>query len=144
VLRTDSIRLNAHAGERQIAAAKNAPVYKLPPHYSGPIVTGVFDMTLKEENGRISKGQYIKLNGSAIELQGPLAALEFVPISGAASVKADLIKVLVNKPSEVILLVPANAPLGGCLIRLTTQYLSNGKLLKTPHTVTFNTQLTIV
>jgi hypothetical protein len=140
---TDSLQIHFSPVKETAEAAKNAPVEKVPMHYTGPIIGGVFDLTLKLENSKITRGEYIRLDGSGIELVGPLAALEFLPENGTA-VMADLTKVLVNKPSEVIVLVPAGVPLGICYIRLTTHYSKSNKLLNTPQTITFKLPLTVV
>jgi hypothetical protein len=59
------------------------------------------------------------------------------------AVTADLNKVLLNKPSEVLVLVPAGVPLGVCRIRLTTHFSKSNMVLKTPQTVTFKLPLTV-
>jgi hypothetical protein len=142
---TDSICVNMLPGEAVAEAGAEASVFKVKTNYTGPVMAGVTDMTLKSRNGRITRGGYIRIRGARLELMGPQAAVLFMPADGSPGVKADLSKVLVNKPSEVILLVPDNVPLGPCRITHTTHYTpSGGKVLTTPHTVTFDTLLTVV
>jgi hypothetical protein len=138
----DSIQIHFSPVKETAEAAKNAPAEKVPMHNTGPIIAGVFDMTLKVMNSKITRGEYIKLEGSGIEVVGPLAAIEFVSADGTA-VTADLNKVLLNKPSEVLVLVPAGVPLGVCYIRLTTHFSKSNMVLKTPQTVTFKLPLTV-
>jgi hypothetical protein len=142
--RTDSTEIHFSPVKETREAAKNAAKEKVPVRYSGPIISGVFDETRKEENGRITRDAYIMVNGRGIEVVGPQASIEFVPADGTA-VKADLSKVLENKPSKLYVLVPANMPLGVCYLRITTHYSGHGeRLLKTPQTVTFKLPLTVV
>jgi hypothetical protein len=98
------IELHAHPGRAASEAAAKAKTRKVPPRCFGPVILGVTDMTLKSQNYRITRGAYIRIVGDRVELTGALAAIEFVPADGTA--KADLTKVLVNKPSGLMVLVP--------------------------------------
>jgi hypothetical protein len=78
-----------------------------------------------------------------IDAGGPDAAVAF--LSSASRYPADITKVLVNKPSELLILVPnALTPGSSYDLTITTDYSPSGKLLKNPHTATFDTPLTAV
>jgi hypothetical protein len=94
------------------------------------VILGVADMTLKSQNDKITRGAYIRVVGDRVELTVALAALEFVPADGTA--KADLTKVLVNKPSGLMVLVPQYLALGPCCLKLTTQFSPEGGKTLTP------------
>jgi hypothetical protein len=140
---TDSIRVNMLPGKAVADAGAEAAAYKVPTRDAGPVIIGVTDMTLKSRNDRITRGGYIRIRGARLELTGPQAAVLFEPADGSRAVKASLSNVLVNKPSELLLLVPDSVPLGPCRITVITHY-SGGKELKTPHITTFNIPLTVV
>jgi hypothetical protein len=105
----------------------------------------VFDTTLKEKNGRITRGRYIKVNGSGLKTVGPQAFIAFVSADGSTVVNADLNTLLDNEPSQLLFLVPDGIHLGPYRLTITTHYSpSGGRELKTPHTTTFETVLTVV
>jgi hypothetical protein len=56
-------------------------------------------------------------------------------------VKVDLSDVVVNNPSELMVLVPA-LPAGAYRVCIVTQY-SASRLLKVPHTYLFDKELTV-
>jgi hypothetical protein len=142
---TDSICVNMQAGKAVAEAAEEEAAYKVEANYAGPMIVGVTDKTLNETNGRITRGGYIRITGARLELTGPQAAVVFEPADGSPAVKVDLSNVLVNKPSELLVLVPDSVPLGPCRITIITHYSpSGGKVLTTPHIETFNTLLTVV
>lgn len=140
---TDSIELHYNPLAETNKLADNAPVEKVAMPNPGPVIGGVFDETLKEENGRIVRGGYIRINGRGIELAGPQASIEFVSNVYSQTFKADLATLLLNKPSELFIRVPGVAALGPNYIRITTHYSTSG-ILKTPRTTTFHLPLTVV
>jgi hypothetical protein len=140
---TDSICVIMQPGKVVAEAGAKAAAYKVDANYAGPVIGGVTDLTLKSTNGRITRGGYIRIIGARLKLTGPRAAVVFEPVDGV-SVKADITKVLVNKPSEVLLLVPDSLPPGTCRITHITHYTPSGHTLKTPHSTTFGMLLTVV
>ncbi|MDR2537782.1 MAG: DUF4469 domain-containing protein, partial [Treponema sp.] len=95
-------------------------------------------------NGTLTLGRDVKLSGAKLKIAGdnPDVGLFFVPAGGGAEVKVDPSDLVVNNPSELIAVIP---PLSAGIyrVKLVTQY-SHGKLLKTPHTFTFDKDLTVV
>jgi hypothetical protein len=67
--------------------------------------------------------------------------LYFVPAAGSP-VKVDPTDIVIDNPAELIAVTPALAA-GTYQVRIVTQY-SPGKHLKTPHTCTFDKELTVV
>jgi hypothetical protein len=141
---TDSIELHFNPAAETRELADKAPVEKVAMPSTGPVIGGVFDETLKEENGRIMRGGYIRINGRGIEIVGPQATIEFVSTLYNVITPADLSTLLLNKPSELFIRVPLTTAPGINYIRITTHYSSAHELLKIPRTVTFHLPLTVV
>ncbi|MDR1221140.1 MAG: DUF4469 domain-containing protein [Treponema sp.] len=109
---------------------------------TGTVITAVTDLKTGAINETLTPGRDMKVSGVKLRIAGtdPAVGLYFVPAAGDA-VKADISDVVVNNPSELIALVPA-LPAGTYRVRIATQYTS-GKLLKAPHTFTFDKELTV-
>jgi hypothetical protein len=132
------------AGKEIAEAGKNPPAHKVPAN-TGMKIVSVTDLTTKSNNDKITRGGYIRVTGDMIELAGPDAAVFFM-LSGLAPMQADISKVLVNKPSELLILVPATLPINTwCNLMIITNYSTGGgRLLKTPHKTMFPMPLTLV
>ena len=61
--------------------------------------------------------------------------------AGGDAVPVDMSDLVINRPAEIIAVIPALAP-GVYRLKLATQY-SGSNLLKHPHTVTFDKPLTV-
>ena len=85
----------------------------------------------------------IKITGAKLKIAGddPSAGLFFVPEAGGAPVPVDSSDLVVNRPAELIAVIPNLAP-GAYRLRIVTQY-SGSALLKHPHTVTFDKPLSV-
>ncbi|MDR0408801.1 MAG: DUF4469 domain-containing protein, partial [Spirochaetaceae bacterium] len=94
-------------------------------------------------NNKLTPGRDIRISGSKLKIGGdsPEAGLYFVPVADGAPVKVAPSDIVVNHPSELIVLVPPLAA-GAYHVKVATQYTS-GKPLKTPHTFTFDKSLTV-
>jgi hypothetical protein len=68
--------------------------------------------------------------------------LYFVPAGGGVEVKVDPSDIVVNNPSELIALIRSLSA-GTYRVRIITQFSSSGQLLKVPHTVTYDKDLTL-
>jgi hypothetical protein len=109
---------------------------------TGTVITAVTDLKTGALNSTITPGRDVKISGVKLRIAGPEpeVGLYFVPEAGDP-VLVDISDVVVNNPSELIALVPSLAA-GTYRVRIITQY-SSSRLLKVPHTFTFDKPLTV-
>ena len=137
------VRINLHAGTALRDAAGAVKTKKLPGVVSGTIISSVTDVKTGSQNSLLTPGRNIKISGAKLKIAGddPAAGLFFVPDAGGAPVPVDSSDLVINRPAELIAVIPNLAP-GVYRLRIVTQY-SGGTLLKHPHTVTFDKPLTV-
>jgi hypothetical protein len=137
------VRINLHAGTAIRDAAGAVKTKKLPGVVSGVIISSVTDVKTGSQNSLLTPGRNIKVSGSKLKIAGddPTVGLFFAPEAGGAPVPVDASDLVINRPAELIAVIPNLAP-GVYRLRLVTQY-SGSNLLKHPHTVTFDKPLTV-
>jgi hypothetical protein len=137
------VRINLHPGVVLRSAVSQVKPKRVAAVLTGTVITSVTDLKTGSINGTLTPGRDVKLSGAKLKVAGdkPEVGLYFVPAGGGAEVKVDPSDIVVNNPAEVIAVIPPLAA-GTYRIRLITQYTS-GKYLKTPHTFTFDKDLTV-
>ena len=75
------------------------------------------------------EGNYLKLAGD-----DPSVGITLVDEDGTET-RIDPAMVAVNEPKKLVFIIPAGLAEGTYTLRITTQYGSNGNLVKTPRTV---------
>jgi hypothetical protein len=137
------VRINLHAGTAIRNAAGAVKTKKLPGVVSGTVISSVTDVKTGSQNNLLTPGRNIKISGSKLKIAGedPAVGLFFEPEAGGAPVPVDPSDIVVNRPAELIALIPPLAP-GVYRLKIATQYTS-GKMLKTPHTTVFDKPLTV-
>ena len=137
------VRINLHAGTALRDAARAVKTKKLPGVVSGIIISSVTDVKTGSQNNLLTPGRNIKVAGAKLKIAGddPAVGLFFVPEAGGAPVPVDTSDLVINRPAELIAVIPNLAP-GVYRLRLVTQY-SGGSPLKYPHTATFDKPLTV-
>jgi hypothetical protein len=137
------IRINLQPGVALRSAVSQVKPKRVAAVLSGTIITSVMDIKTGSVNGTLTPGRDIKVSGAKLKIAGDKSevGLYFVPVGGGAEIKTDPSDIVVNNPGEVIAVIPT-LPAGVYRVRLITQY-SSGKYLKTPHTFTFDKDLTV-
>jgi hypothetical protein len=137
------VRINLHAGTALRDAVSAVKTKKLPGVVSGTIISSVTDVKTGSQNHLLTPGRNIKIAGAKLKIAGedPSVGLFFDPEAGGALVPVDMSDLAVNRPAELIAVIPNLAP-GVYRVRIVTQY-SGGTLLKHPHTLTFDKPLTV-
>jgi len=104
----------------------------------------VEDVKSGSVNDVITPGRNLRIKGSRIKLAGDNEQVGVSFISGANGdvIKVDPVDVVVNRPTEVIILTP-DLPAGEYRLQLITQYGKN-VLLKEPRVALFEQVLTVV
>ncbi|MDR1325182.1 MAG: DUF4469 domain-containing protein [Treponema sp.] len=110
---------------------------------TGTVITSVTDLKTGSINGALTPGRDVKLSGVKLKISGdnPSVGLYFVPAGGGVEVKVDPSDIVINNPAEVIAVIPALSA-GTYHVRIITQF-SRSRDLKTPHTFTFDKELTV-
>ncbi|MDR1220478.1 MAG: DUF4469 domain-containing protein [Treponema sp.] len=136
------VHIKLHPGMALRSAVAQVKTKRVAAVVTGTVITAVTDLKTGAINETLTPGRDMKVSGVKLKIAGtdPAVGLYFVPDSGDA-VKADISDVVVNNPSELIALTPA-LPAGTYRVRIVTQYASS-RLLKVPHTFTFDKGLTV-
>jgi hypothetical protein len=109
-------------------------------------VESVHDVKSDTQNEMITSGGSVKVRGHNIRVTGidPTVGLEFVNADNPAAVyPVPAGDIVVNNPSELIIVAPAMSPGEELLLKITTQY-AGTKDRKEPHSFTFTRRLTVV
>lgn len=134
---TNSIVVNFNVGAELREAIKNTTVNIIGNKEAAISVSGVQDVATRATDASATPGRAFTLSGKNIRLSGddPTVGLAFVSEGGTeTAVTTDLW--VVNQPSTVTFIVPADLAEGIYTLRLTTQYSGNSSVpLKTPRSV---------
>lgn len=112
----------------KILGEKAAPAY----------ILGSEDTATRATDGTATAGRNYRLQGKQIKVAGTHASvgISLVADSDGAITAIPTDMIVVNKPSEVIILLPADLADGVYELRLTTQYCGGGAPLKEPRVLT--------
>ncbi|MDR1222626.1 MAG: DUF4469 domain-containing protein [Tannerella sp.] len=107
------------------------------------VITQVTDMKTASINDLLTPNRNLKITGYKIKIAGDHAAngVWFVNQSTGERIGMDDSDVVINKPSELIIVIPPLTK-GTYLLEVTTQY-AISSLLKEPRTATFDKTLTV-
>ncbi|MDR1220225.1 MAG: DUF4469 domain-containing protein [Treponema sp.] len=138
------VNIKLHPGVVLRSAIASVKTRRIAAAVTGTVITSVTDLKTGLINGTLTPGRDVKLSGAKLKIAGDKldVGLYFVPAGSGAEVKVDPSDIVVNNPSEVIAVIPA-LPAGTYRVRIITQF-SAGKHLKTPHTYTFDKDLTVL
>ena len=112
---------------------------------SGTEIMQVTDVKTGSVNDLITPNRNLKIIGSKIKLAGdhPDLGLAFIDETNPSNIfKVEMDEFVINNPSELIIVIPEDLPIGQYKLQLTTQY-GGTKSLKTPRTVVFDKILTV-
>ena len=108
-------------------------------------IVSVTDIKSGAVNDSLTPGMNIRVDGRGLKIGGDAAScgLYFVPLRSAAfPVKVEVPELVVNKPSQIIAIVPALGA-GKWTLRLVTQCTTGPKYRKVPKSVSFAETLTV-
>lgn len=98
----------------------------------------VEDRQTGKKDGTVTAGNNIFVRGSYLKVVGEHADVGvYLVSSDNSSTKLPEVNLTVNKPSELVLLIPADTTAGQYELKITTQYTGGGTLLKEPRSITF-------
>ncbi|MDR1436663.1 MAG: DUF4469 domain-containing protein, partial [Candidatus Symbiothrix sp.] len=126
---------------KKISLRHVEPVYPMRVEY-------VHDTKSNTTNDKITSGGTVKITGHNLKVEGTLPAvgLEFVSVEDPEAIyPVPIGDFVINNPSELILTAPTMVSGEKVILKITTQYSNNNtRLLKTPRSVTFERELTVV
>ncbi|MDR0645398.1 MAG: DUF4469 domain-containing protein [Treponema sp.] len=136
------VNIKLHPGMVLRSAVSSVKPKRIAAVVTGTIITAVTDLKSGAVNSTLTPGRDVKISGVKLKIAGASedVGLYFVPETGAP-IKGDPSDIVVNNPSELIAVIPPLTD-GVYRVRIITQY-SSGKLLKVPHTFTFDKDLTV-
>ena len=138
------IRLNMRPGQLLLDVPGKLKVKKLNPG-AKTFINSVTDVKTGSVNGRLTPGKNIRIIGQRVKIKGPDPSCGIYFVSDKANdapVKVEASEYVVNKPSEIIVVIP-KLNKGNWKIRVITQYCTGQKHLKSPQTATFEKALTV-
>ncbi|MDR1219793.1 MAG: DUF4469 domain-containing protein [Treponema sp.] len=135
------IHLSEGAGLRKVEA--QVKTKKVLPTQTGAFIASVTDVKSGSANNLLTPGRPLRIYGSKLKVTGdePSVGVWFKGADGV-EIQVDETDIVENKPSEVIVMIPALAA-GEWTLRLTTQFSGSGTDAKKPHTAEFGAVLTV-
>jgi hypothetical protein len=135
----NSLALFAVATAETREAMKNIEVEVLGMASSGLYVNTLTDVTSDKVNTCITPGGGVNLTGTKIRIAGdsPEVGICLTEVNTDVVTTIPMTSILVNEPSKVTFIVPADLPAGDYKLSIITQYNPN-ILLKEPRTYVFD------
>ena len=140
-----SLRVHTTASLELRNAIKSTHVNVRGMSQSGIVINNVHDITSDEDNTRLTPGGGVNLQGSKIKIAGDNEGNGIFLTEQATQVVTPIPAnaIILNDPSKVSFIVPADLPAGDYLLSITTQYSHGSTLLKDPRTFVFDYVLTV-
>ena len=138
------IRLNLRPGSLLLDVPEKLKVKKLSPGVKA-FINSVTDIKTGSVNNSLTPGKNIRIIGQRVKITGadPSCGLYFVSDKAQSDpVKVEASEYVVNKPSELIAVIP-KLNKGNWRIRLVTQYCAGSTNLKKPYSLTFGKELVV-
>ncbi len=113
---------------------------------SDPIeILSLTDTTTGKTDGTLTKGRNAELKGSYLKVDGenPNCGISFRNTTTQDITKLSTGDIVLNEPSRLLILVPADLVAGEYELTVTTQYSKGKYTLKEPRSVTFDTPVVI-
>ena len=107
----------------------------------------VHDVKSNTTNEKITRGGTVKITGHNLKIAGLSSSIGIVFISREdpeAVYRVPIVDIIVNNPSELMVVAPQMTVGEPVVLKITTQYASGGKNLKDPRSFTFEKELTVV
>jgi hypothetical protein len=106
----------------------------------------VINMLTKVADGILARGRNVQIEGTYIKIAGddPAVGVYLVNTETTAEYKFSDDFIVINKPSNVLLLVPTDIEPGIYNLKIVTQFTGSNKLLNAPRQTVFTQELTVV
>ncbi|WP_161531156.1 DNA-binding domain-containing protein [Riemerella anatipestifer] len=140
-----SVYVNVNQGLDLRKAVADTKVEILGEQSSPMSVFSITDKATSKADGTLTKGKNAEIKGTYIKIDGDNLknGIVFKNLDNQNEVKLLAEHIVLNEPSRLLILVPANLEAGNYELSITTQY-SNGKtVLKEPRTEVLSTPIVI-
>ena len=125
---------------------------KVPLRHVEPVapmrINFIHDVKSNTTNDKVTRGGTVKISGHNLKImgkEGVAVGAEFISREDPDAIyPIPAVDVIVNNPSELIVIAPQMVAGEPVVFRVTTQYTSGGTLLKAPRSFTFEKELTVV
>ncbi|MDY3364094.1 DNA-binding domain-containing protein [Riemerella anatipestifer] len=141
-----SVYVNVNQGTDLRKAANDTKVEILGEQSSPMSVFSITDKATGKADGTLTKGKNAEIKGTYIKIDGdnPKNGIVFKNLDNQNEVKLAKDSIVINEPSRLLILVPADLEAGNYELSITTQSSKGTTLLKEPRTETLSTPITIV
>lgn len=112
---------------------------------SGTAILQVTDVKTGAVNDLLTPNRNLKIAGSKVKVAGdnPAVGIYFINIDTNTRTQIDVSDVVVNNPSELIVVIPG-LEAGMYTLEIVTQFTAGANYLKEPRTATFDKTLTVI
>ncbi|AZZ59096.1 DUF4469 domain-containing protein [Riemerella anatipestifer] len=140
-----SVYVNVNQGTDLRKAANDTKVEILGEQSSPMRVFSITDKATGKADGTLTKGKNAELKGTYIKIDGndPKNGIVFKNLDTQQEVKLSAEHIVLNEPSRLLILVPADLEAGNYELSITTQRSSGNALLKDPRTEILATPVVI-
>jgi hypothetical protein len=107
----------------------------------------VYDVKSGTTNDKVTRGGTVKITGHNLKIAGdnPAVGIEFISLEDPEAIyRIPAVDIVTNNPSELMIIAPMMVTGEKVALKVTTQYVNSAKTLKTPRSVTFERELTVV
>jgi hypothetical protein len=106
----------------------------------------VINLQTKVADGTLTRGRNAEIEGSYIKVTGddPTVGVYLESVDGSVLYKLDADLIVVNNPSKLLLLIPAEWQPGVYRLKVVTQYTGAGKQLNAPRQAVFGRELMVI
>lgn len=125
-------------------------IKKTPLQHTEPVspirIEFVYDQQSSTTNDKVTRGGTVKITGHNLKIAGedPAVGVEFISMEDPEAIyKVPSKNILINNPSELMVVAPMMVVDEKVVVKVTTQF-AHSSLLKKPRSYTFDGELTVV
>jgi hypothetical protein len=110
-------------------------------------ISFVHDVKSDTTNDKVTRGGSVKITGHNLKVTGkePAVGIEFISVEDPEAVYPVPVQdIIVNNPSELLIVAPVMVSGEEVTLKVTTQYSGNSYNLKTPRSIIFERKLTVI
>ncbi len=139
-----NILFQFNQGEKLRAEIPNIEVNILGVADASAMILQVTDVKSGSVNDLLTPDRNLKISGNKIRVAGdnPANGIFFVDMATQSKTAVELSDIVINNPSEIIVIIPS-LKAGVYTLEIVTQYTSGNNLLKEPRTAAFEKVLTV-
>uniref|UniRef100_UPI0039A76BDB DNA-binding domain-containing protein n=1 Tax=Ornithobacterium rhinotracheale TaxID=28251 RepID=UPI0039A76BDB len=140
-----SMYVNVNQGLELRKASEETKVEILGEQASPMSLFSITDKVTGKTDGTLTKGKNAEIKGTYLKIAGenPKNGVVFKNLDTQAETKLPVENIVLNEPSRLLILVPADLTAGNYELRVTTQSSTNTTLLKEPRTEVLSTPIVL-